>query len=395
MIQNSVPQYPDRTRMKRVTAIFFFLVAVAVSTLSYVQMRSVNAVQRHIDSAYTDIERQNGPAAEQQWIEALKLDPGNRSVLSLLAQYYMDTHQWSKGVDEFLIIKKLDPSSKETDDQLAACYLRMGDQQKAFQLAKEAVKADPNSVAALGIVTTIMTRQTGVNQDKLLVYLKHFAELQPRDLLVQHMYAEALANRYLYPELRAELAHLLEIDPEDAEAYNLKGYTDLARTDQPAGARQALADFQTSESITPNNGGAYFGMGRAYLHLNRPNHAVAMLKQADKLDPHQIRIMDTLARAYRLAGKSELADKTQSICVLLERTAAHERTLEVECAEYPQNSQYPLELGKLYIHMGRYHRAEYYLAKADQLHPGDRTLHEVVVRLKAGLSPVAGNNYLQ
>lgn len=358
-------------------------------------MRRMNAVQCYIDNAYTDIERQNGPAAEQQWIEALKLDPGNRQVLSLLAQYYMDTHQWSKGIERFLVLKKLDPQRKETDAQLAACYLRLGDQKMAFQMAKEELKEDPNSVAALGIVTTVMTRQTGVNQDKLLVYLRHFAQLQPRDLLVQHMYAEALANRYLYPELRVELGHLLQIDPNDAEAYNLKGYTDLARTDQPAGAREALSDFQISESIAPDNGGAYFGMGRAYLHLNRPKQAVLMLEKADTIDPHQIRIMNTLARAYRLAGENELADKTQKICVILERTAAHERTLEVECAEYPNNSQYPLELGKLYIHMGRYHRAEYYLAIADRLHPGDRTLHEVVVHLKAGLSPVAGNNYLQ
>lgn len=385
-----------RTHTARLLLSGVLVVAAAVFVArAYSQWSTQSAVQHHLNSAYHDIAIGNGPAAEKQWKAALKVAPSDPSVHDLLGEYYLDTHQWQKGADQFRILQKTAPNRPHIDCRLAACLFRLGDQKDAFLQAQAELKRDKMCVTALGIVTTVMTRQSGINQDQLLVYLKRFANLQPNDLLAQHMYAEALANRYFYTELRPELTHILTIDPEDAEAYNLKGYTDLASELQPTGANSAIQDFKTSIRLAPVNGGAYFGLGRAYLHLNQPRPAVIALTTASHLIPHQIRILQTLSRAYLLSGDSAKAETVRSEVTVLERAAGDERTLAVKCSIYPAVAKYPRELGTLYLNMGEYNKAGYYLTIASKLQPQNELLRSVVAKLHKGMRPVAGNNFIQ
>ncbi len=385
----------DTFRLRLIIAAACLIAAGAVIVHVYGSWRRGEALQAHLDAAYQDIAVGNGPAAEQQWRSALQLSPMNAGVHDMLGEYYLDTHQWSKGAEQFRFLQAHAPMRPHIDCRLAACLFRLGDQKDAFLQAQNELKRDKDCVTALGIVTTVMTRQSGIDQDKLLVYLKRFARLQPNDLMAQHMYAEALANRYFYTELRPELDHILAIDPDDAEAYNLKGYTDLASANQPGGAVAALADFRTSIKLAPINGGAYFGLGRAYLHLDRPKPAVQALVEASKLIPHQIRILQTLSRAYLLNGQLSTASKVRDDVTVLERAAGTERTLAVKCSLYPNVAKYPRELGTLYLTMGEYNKASYYLGMASRLLPNNRLLLSIVSKLRKGLRPVAGNNFLQ
>ncbi len=392
---NGGPPRKWTSTLRLALAICSLLAAVLALVSVYGRWRNGEVLRSHLDAAYHDIAMGNGPAAERQWKVALSLAPADATVHDMLGEYYLDTHQWSKGVEQFRYLQVHAPGRPHIDCRLAACLFRLGDQKDAYLQAENELKRDKDCVTALGIVTTVMTRQSGIDQDKLLLYLKRFARLQPNDLMAQHMYAEALANRYFYDELRPELAHILAIDPDDAEAYNLKGYTDLASAVQPAGAQLAVTDFKSSIRLAPINGGAYFGLGRAYLHLNRPSSAIESLVTASRLIPHQIRILQTLSRAYLANGQEADASRVRTDVTRLERDASQERTLAVKCSIYPDVARFPRELGTLYLTMGEYNRASYYLSKASKLLPHNALLRSVVSKLRKGMRPVAGNNFLQ
>src|SRR5205085_7131907 len=204
-----------------------------------------------------------------------------------------------------------------------------------------------------------------------LDYLRRLAKLLPDDLTVHRMLAETLTNEYLYDELRVVIAQILRLNPKDAQAYNLLGLADLARPDQPQGARDALREYQTSLRLAAVNPGAHFGIGRSYLRLGAPDKAVPELEEAVRAMPNVARFYKELGDAYHATGQPARAAQAQARFLALQKLGAEERKLSVRCIAYPNDPSYPRRLGELYAQLGDPSRALFYLRKADQLKPGD------------------------
>lgn len=360
---------------------FLLLTAVVLCGVSLFRWQSTANFRAHLDRAEEAVRQHKGQAAEAEWLAARKLDPKNADVSELLGEYYISSGQWARGAEAFRTLGRLDPKRPHVLCRLAACLLRIDDQKDAFATAQEELKRDPNCVPALGLVTALMGMRPSTEQKQLLTYLRRFAHLLPDDSYVLHQFAELLANQYLYDELRPVIAKLLKLNSGDAESYNLLGFADLARADQPDGARSALDDFKRSLRLAPANGGAYYGIGRAYLRLNDPKQAVAALEQAAHLLPAIARIQTELANAYRAAGMPRQAEEVNARALALQRQGSEERRLIVRCIAYPKDPAYPRQLGELYLKLGERNQARYYLGKADQIKPGDPATRGLIARL--------------
>ncbi|HZO88989.1 MAG TPA: tetratricopeptide repeat protein [Chthonomonadaceae bacterium] len=341
--------------------------------------RSASA-RRHFARAETFVRQRNGPAAEAEWKAIVRDDPKNAAAYELLGEYYMSRHNWPAGADAFRALAKADPHKPHVQCRLAACLLRMDDQKDAFQTAEAELKRDPNCVAALGLISSLMRQRPNTEQKRQLEYLRRLARLVPDDITVQRMYAEALTDQYLYDELRPVVAQILRLNPNDAHAYNLLGLADLARADQSQGARDAIKDYQTSLRFAPVNAGAHFGLGRAYMRIGEPQKAVAEMEEAARGLPDVARIHKELADAYRITGQRRKAEQAQARFLALERLAGEERILAVRCIAYPNDPRYPRRLGELYLRRGEPTRALYYLTKANQIKPGDPQLQALLAR---------------
>ncbi|GAB4452901.1 MAG: hypothetical protein OHK0029_04730 [Armatimonadaceae bacterium] len=371
--------------MKRSTvatrvAIPVFVVAAIVCGISGYRWLSDARIRGHFARAEKFVEQRKGPEAEAEWKAVLKEDPRNTVAQELLAEYYLSHQDWQLAADAFQTLGKMDPKQPHVLCRQAAAMLRMDDQKGAFELAEKEIQRDPKCVAALGLVASLMAQRPGTDQKKQLNYLRQLAELLPDDLDVQRMYAEALTNQYRYDELRPVLDNMLRLSPTDAQAHNLYGFADLARADQPQGAQEAVARFQKSLEVAPDNPGAHFGLGRAYLQLGKATEAVQELERAARDLPGMARVHKELVSAYRAAGQKDKAATAQKRFLELQSLMSEERVLIVRCVAYPQNADYPRRLGQLYLKIGDPIRAVYYFRQAAERKPGDATIQTLLVQ---------------
>jgi tetratricopeptide (TPR) repeat protein len=296
----------------------------------------------------------------------------------------MTKGRWQQAADVFRSMRKAAPKAPHIDCRLAACLLRMDDQKGAFDIAGQELKHDPNCVAALGLVTSIMVLQPDSDQKLRLEYMRRLSTLAPNEIDFLHMYAEELTNEYRYEEMRPIAAKILTINPNDAEAYNLLGYADLASPKQPEGVKLAQGDFQQSLAINPANGGAHFGLGRAALRLGDAREAVANLEMARSMRPDAARINYELSTAYRLAGQPAKADAAKSRFLAWQQVNAEHRQLQVRSIAYPKDPRFPKRLGLLLIESnGDPAEALYYLKKANEMAPGDKAVVAAMHELAA------------
>lgn len=367
--------------------------ALLVCGASAFRWMRASALREHFNRAEAFVGQRRGPEAEAEWKAVLRDDPKNAAAWELLGEYYMSRHQWPAGADAFRKLAQADPKKPHVQCRLAACLLRMDDQLAAFETAKGELRHDPNCVAALGLVTSLMAQRPGTEQKQLLEYQRQLAKLIPNDPSIQRMLAETLTDQYLFDELRPVVAQMLKLNPQDAEAYNLLGFADLARADQPQGAQAAIEDFQNSLQRADNNSGAHFGLGRAYLIVGPPQKAVTELEQAARQLPGVARVQKELVNAYRAANQPQQAMQAQVRLAALQKLSGEERILSVRCIAYPKDPDYPRRLGELYLKVGEPSRAIFYLTKAKQLRPDDPQIASLLATANAtALRQTASNN---
>ncbi|MDX1933657.1 MAG: tetratricopeptide repeat protein [Capsulimonadales bacterium] len=347
----------------------------------YLRNRDLN---RHFDRAEAFVRERKGPEAEAEWLAVVKADPDNVAARELLAEYYLSHQDWQKGVEAFRRLATLAPTKPHVLCKQAACLLRVDNQVEAIDVSREELKRDPDCVTALGLITSLMAQRPGIDAKQQLEYLRRLARLQPEDVDIQRMYVEMLANQYLYDEMRPAIAQLLKVRPDDPQGFNLLGTADLARADQPQGAKDAVVWFRKSLAVTEKtgqaNGGAHFGLGRAYLSLRQPERAIPELENAIRILPNIARVTKELANAYQAGGMPEKAAIARKRFLEMERIAGDERMLVVRSSTYPDNPEYPRRLGELYLRTNDPERADYYLRKAAKLRPEDAGIRALLAR---------------
>ena len=375
-----------QTKIRRSIVLVTILVGVAIVTAvaSAASWRRTSRINAFVDGGVTAAAAGDTGKAETNWHNAIALDPANPRTYEMLAQYEMSAGRWQEAADAFRGLAKAAPKTPHIDCRLAACLLRQGDQKGAFDTASKEIKRDPNCVAALGLVTSIMVLQPESDEKLRLEYMRRLTTLAPSDVDFLHMYAEELTNEYRYEDMRPIAMRILAADPNDAEAYNLLGYADLASPRQPEGVKMAQQDFSHSLAINPANGGAHFGLGRAALRLGNAKEAVANLETALSMRPDAARINYELSTAYRMAGDNAKADAAKNRFLAWQQVNAEHRQLQVRCIAFPKDAQYPKRLGLLLVQSnGDPAEALYYLKKAKELAPGDKTVAAALQHLDA------------
>lgn len=338
--------------------------------------------RRHFEQAEVYVGRKDGPRAEAEWLAIVRDDSTNILAQELLAEYYLSHQDWKKGAQQFAVLHALAPNKEHLLCKMAACQIRADDQPAALTTAQREIERDPNCVAALGLVATVNSRRSGIDRKQQLAYLRRLSKLLPDDLDIQRTYAETLTDQFLYDELRPVIARLLMRNPQDVQAHNLLGLADMARSDQPQGANDAVQHFQKSLAITrttrQTNIGAHLGLGRAYLSLQRPDDAVVELEQANRIQPDFARVMTELAMAYQRTNQPQKAAALRQRLALLKREAAQAQMLRVRCITHPNNPEYPRRLAKIFLQTGDPEQALFYLDRAAKLLPNDREIQSLI-----------------
>lgn len=384
----SIPNATSRQSIAGRLLAVLTVCALLAGAWSFRSWRRLASIRDHLDQAEAEARKGRSAEAIAEWRAALRLDPKNSRIYEMMVQYTMSAGQWAQAEQALYALQQALPQTKHIYCRIAACQLRRENLKGAYDTAKEELNHDPNCVAALGLITSVMAAQPLPDEKLQLEYLRRLSVLAPNDIDFQHMYAEALTNLYRYDALRPVVADILRINPRDAEAYNLLGYADLAAPHQPEGVHQAEKDFETSLALNPNNGGAHFGLGRVALRQRRAKEAVAHLEEALRMHPEALRINFELSQAYAMADMTKQAAEANRRFLQWQRVSTEHRRLQVRCLVYPKDPRYPRQLGLLLAdNSGDPKEAAYYLNKALQLAPGDHTVEAALRRLQTPSTP--------
>jgi len=99
------------------------------------------------------------------------------------------------------------------------------------------------------------------------------------------------------------MTEAMELDPDNAQAYNFLGYTWV---DHNVNLNEALSLIEKAVKLSPENGNILDSLGWAYYRMGRTNEAIRYLEQAAEKEKNHPVILDHLGDAYSRIGNKAL-----------------------------------------------------------------------------------------
>jgi tetratricopeptide (TPR) repeat protein len=274
--------------------------------------------------AYADLGDYN--TAIDDWTQAIKIDPKNTRAYNNRGYAYYNLGDYNTAIDDWTQAIKIDPNNANAYNNRANAYEKLGDTDKAIADYTQAIKIDPNNANAynnrgnslyyLGVYNTAIddwTQAIKIDPNYAKAYNNRgnaYAKLnndgnndqENADYSVVEKHLQALRNNTgSYSKAIADYNQAIKIDPNNANAYNSRGYAYVELGDY----KKALADLDRSLKLDPNFAYAYHSRGKAYAGLKEHDKAIADFNKAvDIFSAAKTIDKKNLALAYCDRGKS-------------------------------------------------------------------------------------------
>jgi tetratricopeptide (TPR) repeat protein len=263
-----------------------------------------------------------------------------------------------------------DPESTVLPEELSEFYIQFNLLREARQEADEALRKNPNNLAAHRLLARIYLRELGENQGR---------RLDPN----------VLARAVEEYEIVTQLA------PKDVESWIMLGRLQRARQNQ-MGAERA---FEKALEVQPDNEDALVGLAAVYLDRNDSEGAAELFRRAAEKNPSAAS-WQRLAGTYEQLREYKLAAETirkalrfnppnapelrralaQDLLNAGEYTEAAEAYRAV-AEDDPTDAQPHLRMSQIYLQTGELAKAREEADKAKQISPSDNEVrfHEVTL----------------
>ena len=249
------------------------------------------------------------PAAYQELLEVLRLDPQNPDALYYLGRVCVMLSQ-----EQYQQLFQMAPNSFRVHQISAEAYASQQNKAQAEAEYAAAVKANPRSVEVLDALGDL--KRSDYKFEEADGYYRRAAELAPRDYA--SLYGLGACAVY-------------QNEPQRAVEY-----------------------FRRAQEADPNSAAARLALGDALLRTGQARGAVSELKKAVGLQPTMRQAYTLLARAYQRLGQSEAAEqalkKEQELA--RQEMTAREKTLESKdrglvapSGQAPERAEPPTSLG--------------------------------------------------
>jgi Flp pilus assembly protein TadD len=168
---------------------------------------------------------------------------------------------------------------------------------------------------------------------------------------LQH--AVALFNAGKYRECLELASAYLKQNPASAAAHKIVGM-DQYMLGKPG---DAIAELKQAVALAPHDPEAFYYLGRLYFTTDNAPGALAAFQTSLDLDPTSVRTQNQLGQTYEALGRREEAEKAYRKAITLEQNQ-------------PKKSEWPYyNLGVLYLGSGRQAEAVPYLRAALERQP--------------------------
>jgi tetratricopeptide (TPR) repeat protein len=253
-------------------------------------------------------------------------------------------------VEEYKLAINADPNSAELATGLAELYFRAGRNSEAISTAKELLKRDPNNVDAHKLLGRIYLRSLGQQQDgagsgastanqsgnqvldQAIAEFVKIVALEPKNLEDRLLLGQLYTIKHDTAKAEAQFKAAQTIEPasEDvvlnlarlyAEGGDVKRAVSLleavpvddrttkeefalgAAYEQTKDLKGAIAAYQRSYDMEPENLDAAHALAQALLADNQLDAALKQFKELVKADPEDATSLDRIAEIQRRQGK--------------------------------------------------------------------------------------------
>lgn len=251
-------------------------------------------------------ERVRAVAVLQRIIQANPRDAAARLMLgSLLAEEGKRTEalaQLEEGV-------RLRPRSAEAHHALGEALRGFGEIRPARGEFEKAVALDPNFAQAridlsLALLEAHELKSAAVHLDRAIVLLAK----KPDAAYPKYLRAKIYSENVEVEKAAAELLGAVTLRPDFAEAWSDLGQARKTLFDDAG----ALAAFQKSVAVDPENAVAQYRLGAEYLRQGQPHQAVPALQAAYRLNPTDQSTLNSLQLALRQDGQLEESQRIKA-----------------------------------------------------------------------------------
>jgi len=298
-----------------------------------------NLVQAYLGGG----QKEKGLALAHKLSEQAKNDVRAHFTLGVLLA---GQRQYGDAIHEFEAADALQPGTFEILYDLGKAQLRSGNDEKAKEVLKQALKLSPDSAETLYFLAEACADE-GKDLDAL-DFLVQAHKLAPRNPDVIVLMARLSMKQSFYGDAIPLLEEGLKVDPHRpdllaalGECYFVSGKVD-----------QALPTFQKLLQVDSSSR-SYAFLGVCYRHLGRFDQAEKYLQQGLKLNPRDVPCLYNLGYIASRQGQYDLGEKWLK------------QALEID----PNYGEALLELGNLYMHQRKFEEALPLLRKCAQLNP--------------------------
>ncbi|MBW2560534.1 MAG: tetratricopeptide repeat protein [Deltaproteobacteria bacterium] len=237
-----------------------------------------------------------------QFLEVLRVRPGNDKAIYFLASAYEKKGQYADALKELAFIP-------EKSDLYVAARVRMGfilkvagDTEKAIELIRGEIERGSEDLEFYRFLAALYEEEGRLGDAEDV--LKKALSLLPQDVDLHYRLGVVYGKGNKHRESVEEMEALLTIDPDNADAINFIGYSYAER-----GVRldEAEALIKKALRLKPDNGYIMDSLGWVYFRQNRIEEAISYLQKAVDLLPEDPTIAGHLGDAYKKSGQIEKA----------------------------------------------------------------------------------------
>lgn len=256
----------------------------------------------------------------------------------------------TRAVEEYKLALNADPNSSQLATGLAELYFRAGRVREAIQTAQELVKKDDNNLEAHKLLGRIYLRSLGQEQqnqpatatpsgqvlDLAIAEFLKIVALEPKSLENHLLLGQLYTVKHDNAKAEAQFKAAQDIEPasEDvvlnlarlyAESGDLRRSSELleavpvsdrtpkeeftlgATYEQLKQPKKAIAAYQRSADMEPENLDAIRALGMVLLSDNQLDEALKQFKQLTDADPEDVAALNRISEIQRRQGKYEEA----------------------------------------------------------------------------------------
>ena len=238
-------------------------------------------------------------------------------------------------------------SKAGTYEGFGQAYLRLGQNEQAFQMYSEAIAIDPTDANAFAGRADVLAH----------IKLLDSADTDYSEAIrLDSQHSRALCGRGIvrsdqgHDELAlADFNRAIELDAKYAKAYTYRSVVYARRGEN----EKALADCDALIRLLPDSPGPYKDRGAILVRMNRFDRAIVDLNEAIRLDPKRAASYQNRGAAYNGLGQYERAIDDLSQAIELD----------------PENAGAYTNRGLAHFAVGQYDQAVADLSRAIQLSP--------------------------